>query len=566
MCPFTKPTVTAPYYYVYNIDMYEEDPRADLRYGTTSGLLADVSQRLGPCEAIVDGKLRLSYAQLDTAVSAAAAAIIGAGVAKGDRVAIWAPNSALWIVAALGLQRAGAVLIPINTRFLGDEAAFILEKSRAKILFTTTDFLGRDYPASLAEAAGGYGAQRPVAGLRDLHQIVNLSGPLSRQTQSWDDFLEVGRRVKADEVERRAASLTPEDLSDILFTSGTTGRPKGAMCTHGQTLRAYAVWNAVVGLREGDRYLIVNPFFHGFGYKSGWLASILAGATIVPMQTLDVPAVLATVRAERITVLPGTPTLFQTMLEHPEYTPAGVGTLRLVVTGAANVPAELLYRIKREIGFEHIVTGYGLTESCAIVSMCRYDDPLEVVASSAGRPLPGVEVAIISPEGAPQPMGHDGEILVRGYTLMQGYLDEAAETDSTIDAQGWLHTGDIGVLDEAGRLHITDRLKDMFIVGGFNAYPAEIEQILSRHPDIAQVAVIGVPDERMGETGTAFVIARASRKVTPEDVIAFSRAHMANYKVPRHIYIVDDLPLNASGKVLKNELRSRAAARVAALG
>lgn len=538
----------------------EEDPRADLRYGTTSRLMVDAAARLGDGEAIIDGDLRLSYADLDAAASKVAAALIGAGLAKGDRVAIWAPNSARWIVAALGLQRAGAVLIPVNTRFLGDEAAFVLEKSHAKLLFVTTDFLGRDYPASLAAAVGGYGEERPIAGLPDLQRIVNLSGSPSPQTQSWDDFLDLGKDVSVDAVEQRAASVGPDDLSDILFTSGTTGRPKGAMCTHGQTLRAYAVWNNVVGLREGDRYLIVNPFFHGFGYKSGWLASILAGATIVPMRTLDVPEVLEMVRAERITVLPGTPTLFQTMLEHPGYTRAGVGTLRLVVTGAANVPAALLDRIKDEVGFQHIVTGYGLTESCAIVSMCRYDDPLEVVASSAGRPLPGLEVRIVAADGTERPAGQEGEIVVRGYTLMRGYLDEPEETATAIDADGWLHTGDIGILDGNGLLHITDRLKDMFIVGGFNAYPAEIEQVLSRHPSIAQVAVIGVPDERMGEVGAAFVVARATHEITPDDVIAFSRANMANYKVPRQVHVVTELPLNASGKVLKNELRALIAA------
>lgn len=537
----------------------EEDPRADLRYGTTSRLLRDAASRLADVEAIVDDDLRLSYAELDAAVSAAAAAFIGAGVVKADRVAIWAPNSGLWIVAALGLQRAGAVLVPINTRFLGDEAAFILQKSHAKILLTTTDFLGRDYPASLAQATGGYGQDGLAVNLPDLQRVVAMSGAPSRETESWGAFLRPGQDIDTATVEHRAESVTPDDLSDILFTSGTTGRPKGAMCTHGQTLRAYAVWNDVVGLREGDRYLIVNPFFHGFGYKSGWLASILAGATILPMKTLDVPAVLDLVRKERVTVLPGTPTLFQTMLEHPGYTREGVETLRLVVTGAANVPAELLHRIRREVGFEHIVTGYGLTESCAIVSMCRYTDPLEVVASSAGRPLPGVEVRIVSSDNTVRLAGCDGEIVVRGYTLMQGYLDEPEQTESAIDAEGWLHTGDVGRLDDAGRLHITDRLKDMFIVGGFNAYPAEIEEILSRHPGIAQVSVIGVPDERMGEVGAAFVIPRAGSELTSDDVIAFSRANMANYKVPRYVHIVSELPLNASGKVLKNELRARAA-------
>jgi HIP---CoA ligase len=535
----------------------DADPRADLRFGTTSRLLTDTSHRLGGAEALVEADMRLTYAQLDKAVSVVAAASIGAGLVKGDRVALWAPNSASWVIAALGLQRAGGVLVPVNTRFLGEEAAFILQKSQAKLLFTTTDFLGRDYPASLAEAAGGYGAKRPVADLPALQRIVTLSGPLSRATVSWNDFLDLGRSVADADVEARANTIMPDDLSDILFTSGTTGRPKGAMCTHGQTLRAYAVWNNVVGLREGDRYLIVNPFFHGFGYKAGWLACILAGATILPLQTLDVPTVLELVRTERITVLPGTPTLFHTMLEHPAYSREGVETLRLVVTGAANVPAALLHRIRDEVGFEHIVTGYGLTESCAIVSMSRYTDPLDVVASSAGQPLPGVEVRIVAPDGAVQPAGCEGEIVVRGYTLMRGYLDEPAQTAATIDAQGWLHTGDIGLLDEYGRVHVTDRLKDMFIVGGFNAYPAEIEQILSQHPDIAQVAVIGVPDDRMGEVGAAFVIARKGRSITADDVVAFSRANMANYKAPRHVHIVDELPLNASGKVLKNELRAR---------
>jgi acyl-CoA synthetase (AMP-forming)/AMP-acid ligase II len=535
----------------------DADPRADLRFGTTSRLLTDTAHRLGGAEALVEADMRLTYAQLDKAVSVVAAASIGAGLVKGDRVALWAPNSALWVIAALGLQRAGGVLVPLNTRFLGEEAAFILQKSQAKLLFTTTDFLGRDYPASLAEAAGGYDAKRPVADLPALQRIVTLSGPLSRATVSWNDFLDLGRSVADADVEARANTVMPDDLSDILFTSGTTGRPKGAMCTHGQTLRAYAVWNNVVGLREGDRYLIVNPFFHGFGYKAGWLACILAGATILPLQTLDVPTVLELVRTERITVLPGTPTLFHTMLEHPAYGRVGVETLRLVVTGAANVPAALLHRIRDEVGFEHIVTGYGLTESCAIVSMSRYTDPLDVVASSAGQPLPGVEVRIVAPDGAVQPAGCEGEIVVRGYTLMRGYLDEPAQTAATIDAQGWLHTGDIGLLDEYGRVHVTDRLKDMFIVGGFNAYPAEIEQILSQHPDIAQVAVIGVPDDRMGEVGAAFVIARKGRSITADDVVAFSRANMANYKAPRHVHIVDELPLNASGKVLKNELRAR---------
>ncbi len=536
-----------------------DDPRGDLRWGTTGGLLADAARRLGSAEAIVDGEVRLDYGELDAEVTEAARAFLAAGLAKGDRVAVWAPNSWTWVVAALGLQRVGGVLVPLNTRFTGDEAAFILRKSGARILCVVGEFLGRDYPRSLLDAVGGppTDGSRP-SGLPALEHIVTFGPDRRHGLPTWADFLADGAVTHVAEVERRAAEVGPDDLSDMLFTSGTTGHPKGAMCTHGQTLRAYAVWASVVGLREGDRYLIVNPFFHGFGYKAGWLACLIAGATILPEKTLDVAHVLDVVRAERVTVLPGTPTLYQTMLEHPAFSNEGVSSLRLAVTGAASVPPSLLHRIREQLGFEHIVTGYGLTESCAIVSMCRYDDPLETVATTAGRPLPGLSVIAVDGDGKPVPAGAEGEILVRGYTVMKGYFDEEAETAATVDEHGWLHTGDVGVIDLAGRIRITDRIKDMFIVGGFNAYPAEIERILDGHPAVAQSAVIGVPDARMGEVGAAFVVPRRGARADAAELIAWAREHMANYKVPRQLWVVSELPTNAAGKVLKTALRETA--------
>jgi acyl-CoA synthetase (AMP-forming)/AMP-acid ligase II len=522
-------------------------------------MLADAARRLGDAEAIVDGDVRIGYADLDSEVTATARAFLAAGLRKGDRVGVWAPNSARWIIAALGLQRAGGVLVPLNTRFQGSEAAFVLAKCGARLLCTVTDFLGRDYSAELAAACGGPGAGRPYEDLPGLEAVIALDGPAGERVTSWEEFRGRGEGVPEAEAARRAADVGPGDLSDMLFTSGTTGRPKGAMSTHGQTLRAYAVWGGVVGLREGDRYLIVNPFFHGFGYKAGWLVSLMVGATILPQPTLDVPEVLERVRRERITVLPGTPTLYQTMLEHPEFSAAGVASLRLAVTGAANVPPALLYRVMEEMGFEHVVTGYGLTESCGIVSMCRYDDPLETAATTAGRPLPGLEVIAADERGRPVPPGTEGEILVRGYAVMKGYFDEDSETAAAVDPGGWLHTGDIGVIDAAGRVRITDRIKDMYIVGGFNAYPAEIESLLGTHPAVAQVAVVGVPDERMGEVGAAFVVARRGAVLDEAGVIAWSRTRMANYKVPRQVHIVEELPVNAAGKVLKNTLRERLA-------
>ncbi len=534
-------------------DPATDDPRGDLLWGTTSGLLEAATARWPEAEAVVDGELRLNYRELDAEVTAAARGFLAAGLGQGDRVAIWAPNSARWIIAALGLQRAGGVLVPLNTRFQGAEAAFVLGKSESRMLCTVTEFLGRDYPASLGITESG----APHAGLPALERVITLDDGRRTGLTSWAEFRAGGEVVTRRQVAGRAAAVGPDDLSDMLFTSGTTGHPKGAMCTHGQTLRAYAVWANVVGLREGDRYLIVNPFFHGFGYKAGWLASLMAGATILPERTLDVPHVLEVVRRERVTVLPGTPSLYQTMLEHPEFSADGVASLRLAVTGAASVPPSLLYRIKAELGFEHIVSGYGLTESCAIVSMCRYDDPLEDVVATAGGPLPGLEVLIAGPGGAPAAPGTPGEILVRGYTVMKGYFHEESETAATIDADGWLHTGDVGVLDESGRLAITDRIKDMYIVGGFNAYPAEIERVLSRHPAVAQVAVIGVPDPRLGEVGAAFVVPRRGVRADVAEIIGWSRAQLANYKVPRSVHVVPELPVNAAGKVVKNELRGR---------
>ena len=535
------------------------DPRGDLRWGTTGGLLADAAVRLGPAEAIVDGAIRMSYADLDAQVTRLARSFLAAGLAKGDRVALWAPNSARWIVAALALQRAGGVLVPLNTRFRPAEARYILARSGARMLFVTGEFLGRDYTAGLTAEAGPTSAEHPYTGLPSLRTVVLMDGDAEEPYLTWERFTDTGRAVSEADLTRRAASVGPEDLSDMLFTSGTTGHPKGAMSTHGQTLRAYSVWAQVVGLRRGDRYLVVNPFFHGFGYKAGWLASLIVGATVLPERTLDVPHVLRVVKEERVTVLPGTPTLYQTMLEHPDFSAEGVAHLRLAVTGAASVPPSLLVRVKKEMGFSHIVTGYGLTESCAIVSMCRYDDPPEVVASTCGHPLPGLEVAVVDGSGAALPPGQEGEIVVRGYTVMKGYFGEDSETAAAIDTAGWLHTGDIGLLDATGRLRITDRMKDMYIVGGFNAYPAEIERILDGHPGIARSAVVGVPDARQGEVGAAFVVPRRGTVLDPAQIVAWAVEHMANYKVPRQVHVVQDLPVNAAGKVLKGELRERLA-------
>ncbi|WP_308402038.1 FadD3 family acyl-CoA ligase [Streptomyces shenzhenensis] len=522
--------------------------RGDMEWGTVPGLVRSAAKRYADVEAVVDGRTRITYAELGARVERAAAACLAAGVGAGDRVGIWAPNSLDWIVAALGAVSAGGVLVPLNTRFKGKEAADVLRRSGARLLFVTGTFLGTSYVASLRRAAGeGAGdGQVPLPGLPGLRDVVVLSEDAPAGFRTWKDFLAAGEGVGAGQVAARAAELDGTCLSDIIFTSGTTGRPKGAMITHAQTLRAYEIWADLAGLRNGDRYLIVNPFFHTFGYKAGVIACLMRGATMIPQPVFSVETVLANVAAERVSVLPGPPTLHQSLLDHPARDAHDLSALRLVVTGAAVVPLRLVERLRGELGVETVLTAYGLSEASGIVTMCRRGDDPTVIASTSGRAIPGTQVRV----------DEAGEVLVRGFNVMRGYFEDAAATAETLTEDGWLRTGDVGVLDPDGNLRITDRLKDMFIVGGFNAYPAEIEQLLGLHPEVADVAVIGVPDGRLGEVGKAFVVRRAGAVLTSDDLIAWARREMANYKVPRTVEFVRELPRNAGGKVLKGELRT----------
>ena len=355
--------------------------------------------------------------------------------------------------------------------------------------------------------------------------------------------------------------MAGNDVSDILFTSGTTGQPKGVVAKHDQTIRVFRVWAERVGLREDDRYLIINPFFHTFGYKAGWLACLLTGATAYPMATLDVRNAAALIERERITILPGPPTLFISLLQDAALSRdrwAQLQSLRVAVTGAASVAPEMITRMRIDLGIGMVLTGYGLTESCGVVTMSHASDDAETVAHSCGTAIPGVELRISGRGDAAAEPGQIGEVLVRGYNVMKGYFDDLEATRTAIDEAGWLHTGDIGYLDARGYLRITDRLKDMYISGGFNCYPAEIERAMAAHPDVAQVAVIGVPDDRLGEVGMAFVVPKTGASPDVDQLAAWARETMANYKVPRAIKLMETLPVNASGKVLKQHLRQQA--------
>ena len=507
----------------------------------------------GQSEGSANGRRVVTYAELGRRADEAQAAMMAAGVEPGDRVAVWASNRSEWVVAALGVHGAGAALVPVNTRFKPPEAADILARSRAKVLVVEAGFAGID-PAGLFSVGG--------VDLAGLQQVVVLPtaqpggsvspvSPGPRGT-TWAEFLAAGHPVSEEEVAARRQAVEPDHISDILFTSGTTGAPKGVMMTHGRTLRQFSDWCDFADLREGDRYLIVNPFFHMFGYKAGWLACLLRGATLYPVPVFDVDRVLRLVETERITVLPGPPTVYQAMLDHPGRAGRDLSSLRVAITGAADIPVALIRRMHEELPFERICTGYGLTEAGTCTGTRPGDDP-ETIASTVGRAMPDLQVRVAD-GGREADRGTTGEVQVRGFSVMAGYLDDPEATSAAIDADGWLHTGDLGTMDERGYLRITGRLKDMFIVGGFNAYPAEIENMLLDHPDVAQAAVVGVPDERLGEVGRAFIVPRPGAAVDPDEFISWCRERMANYKVPRSVVLRESLPLNATGKVMKDEL------------
>ena len=504
---------------------------------TIPSLVNAQARAFGNKLALISNQNSFTYFQIDELSTIIASNLISLGVEKGDRVAIWAPNMNEWVLSAIGIHKAGGVLVPINTRMKGKEAAYILNNSKAKILFSVKEFLDIDYFSLINEEDLPHLQIKVV-----LDEVLIESGqvPFNSLLQKGDQTL---------------PEIIPSDLADIIFTSGTTGKPKGVMTTHEQNIKVFEYWSTYVGLNKDDRYLIVNPFFHTFGYKAGWLASIMRGVTIYPCPVFDAEQIIKTIDQHKISMLPGPPTLYQSILASDQLKQFDISSLRLGVTGAASIPVQLIKDMKEQLGFEVIITAYGLTESTGVVTMCSPDDDYETIATTSGRAIEGVEIKCVDAVNKIVDPGEPGEILVRGYNVTQGYIDNPEATREAIDTDGWLHTGDIGILDEKGYIKITDRSKDMFIVGGFNVYPAEIENILCDHPAISQAAVIGVSDDRMGEVAKAFIILKPDQETSIEELIIWSRDNMANYKVPREIEFVEELPTNAAGKVMKYLLK-----------
>ena len=507
---------------------------------TIPALIKHQAENFGSKPALISDHETISFLELDKLSTNIAAHLIDLNILPGDRVAIWAPNMNEWVLAAIAIHKVGGVLVPINTRMKGREAAYILNNSESKILFSLNTFLGTDYFKLLEN-----------------EDLPYLKYQISFDEIEATDFEIPFSTLKENTLDVQLPEVIETDMADIIFTSGTTGKPKGVISSHLQNIKVFDYWSTYIGLNENDRYLIVNPFFHTFGYKAGWLASVMRGVTAYPCPIFDAEKIIQIINKEKISMLPGPPTLYQSILTSQLIETMDISSLRLGVTGAASIPIQLIKDMKETLGFETVITAYGLTESTGVVTMCTPDDDYETIATTSGCAIADVEVKCVNQENQEVPVGEPGEILVRGYNVTQGYFNNQEATQEAIDSDGWLHTGDIGTLDSNGYIKITDRSKDMFIVGGFNAYPAEIENILCDHPAISQAAVIGIEDERMGEVAKAFVILKPNQDLDTESLLQWSKDNMANYKVPREVEFVRELPTNAAGKIMKYLLKDK---------
>ncbi|MFI6294133.1 AMP-binding protein [Nonomuraea sp. NPDC050790] len=494
-----------------------------------------------PGDLVVAGPVRLTLRELRERSAAVARGLMALGVGPGDRVAVWGINDAAWVVNAFGVWDAGAVIVPLSSRYKGFEAGEIIAKTGAAVLLTGAGVGG----AVLADL---------LPPLPVLRHVIVPDGVRRPAALTTSELVAAGE----GDVEARALAVRPDDLCEIMSTSGTTGTPKGVMLDHAQVLRGYWDWAEIVTLGPDDRYPVIAPFNHGFGLNAGLIACVMRRAAMIPIGVFTPDALMSLVESERVSILAGPPTLFVRLLEELDRRDWDVSSLRVAICGAASVPAPLITRLVERVGLQRMINAYGLMEG-TVVSMTRAGDPIEVIATTAGRAVPGIEVKIVGLDGKEVPTGERGEVLQRGYGVMRGYWDEPGRTAEAIDADGWLRTGDVGVLDAAGNLSIVDRKKELFIVNGFNVSPAEVEALLLRQGSLAQAAVVGVPDDDSGEAGWAFVVPRSGARVDGEELRAWARENMSNFKVPKRVIVVEELPANPNGKTDKIALRRMAA-------
>lgn len=498
---------------------------------------------------IFQGK-RLTYQELLARVDRLAAGLVALGVNPGDKVGIWMSNVPEWIEAYFAISRTGGVVVPMNTRYKTHEVRYILGNSEAVAVFLPGEFLDIDFIGMLSQVRGE---------LPRLKEAIVVAGSAPGM-RSYEEVLALGDDERArEELARRADSISPTECAFILYTSGTTGQPKGAMLSHhNMTENARQIMD-VLQVTPEDVFLLAVPFFHCFGCVMGILGAVSRGAAVVPMPVFKAPESLELVQRERVSILYGVPTMFVLWLE--EYRKAkaegrayDLSSLRTGIMAGAPCPVEVMRGTMEELGC-NVCIAYGLTEASPVITMTRFDDPLEKRVETVGKPLPGVEVKVVDDARRELPPGEMGELACRGYNVMLGYWKKPEATRQAIDEEGWLYTGDLAVIGPEGYVRIVGRKKDMIITGGFNVYPAELEELLYTYPAVHTVAVVGVPDEVMGEVGMAFIIPREGAEISPQEVVDFCARQVAGFKVPRYVVVTQEFPMTPSGKVQKFKLR-----------
>jgi fatty-acyl-CoA synthase len=489
--------------------------------------------------------VRFTWAELNDAVDALARGLLGFGLEQGDRVGVWSPNGYEWALTQYATAKLGVILVNINPAYRTSELEFALRQSGCRVLVAAPEFKGADYRATVEEVRDGLPA---------LEQVVFFDSP------EWDALAAGDRGGEESELRARMEVLDFDDPINIQYTSGTTGRPKGATLTHHNILNNGLLLAGALGYTEADRVCIPVPLYHCFGMVIGNLACSLSGACIVyPAAAFDPMATLEAMATEQCTSVYGVPTMFIAELDHPRFSEFDLSSLRTGIMAGSPCPIEVMRRVGSEMGIEEMTIAFGMTETSPASTMVRPDDTLEHRCETVGQAMPHTEIKIVDPVSERTvARGEAGEFRTRGYLVMSGYWDEPERTAEAIDPAGWMHTGDLATMDEDGYVRIVGRIKDMIIRGGENVYPREIEEFLYGHPAVADVQVVGVPDERLGEEVMAWVIARKGATVDEDELREYCRGKIARYKIPRYVASCSEFPMTVTGKIQKHKLRDQA--------
>lgn len=532
----------------------------------TIGKLLEEKASLHPeHEAVIysDRNIRWTYREFDDYCRKAAKGLMKLGIEKGEQLAAWSTNTPEWLVTQFATGKMGAVLVTVNTNYQTSELEYLLKQSDATTILLMDRWKDSSYIEMVYEIAPELKASAPgqlvSTRLPFLKNVIVLGDQKYPGTFSWEDVMKLGETISDKELDLRLNSLEPEDIINMQYTSGTTGFPKGVMLTHNNIVNnGFNIANCME-LTADDRLCIPVPFFHCFGCVLGTMACVSVGATMVPVQEFSPKRVLQTVQDEKCTGLHGVPTMFIAELNDPDFEKYDLSTLRTGIMAGSNCPIEVMKAVIEKMGVNEITIAYGQTEASPVITQTRTDDPIELRVETVGKALPHVEVKIVEPgTNREVPLNVQGELCTRGYHVMKGYYKDTVATQEAIDSDGWLHTGDLAVMDEFGYCKITGRLKDMIIRGGENIYPREIEEFLYSHPKIVDIQVIGIPDVIYGEEVMAWIILKDGESATTEEIKQFCQGKISKHKIPRYIEFIDSYPMTASGKIQKFRLREKA--------